>query len=378
MPPMATSGTPAADARLRAARRPSTPTTGSGLVLVRVSKTGPKATYAGRRGERGVELVERVRGDADAEVGGDASHALDGHVRLADVDDVATRELREVGAIVGDERDARAMAHGRQRSQQREDLAGRGVLGAELERRRMRLRARRARRPRDRARAPPASRRRRWRRGLASQLAPHVAPGTLGRQRVSLPPERVTVVVRVTRGRSSSGAGFERHDIAADDGVPRRGGGTLIAVEPHRARAGRRTTARDGEIPAEERLDLALARHGARDDAQPRRRGRGRGRESVDEALAVLSQDEVAEGEPLVPESRGARDRDEPRGQVDRRGPRGTSPSRARAQGSARHAGTERRPSLRRRAGRRARGADGASGRAAQARPPRASREAPT
>ena len=112
MPPMATSGTPAASrARggLRAAS--ASPTTGSGLVLLAVSNTGPNATYVGARGERRIEL--RAASCVETPTprrGRDAADAIDGHVGLPDVHHVAPREHRQVGPIVGDEGDARAVA----------------------------------------------------------------------------------------------------------------------------------------------------------------------------------------------------------------------------------------------------------------------------
>ncbi len=100
--------------------------------------------------------------------------------------------------------------------------------------------------------------------------------------------------------------GLDGDEIAAGEVVPRRVLVASIAIEAGRAALPSRAV---GEAPAEDRFALSFG-HARRGD-DPERRELG-------DRARVGAEHEVAEGEPLVAEPGGARDGDEPRGEIDR------------------------------------------------------------
>jgi hypothetical protein len=106
---------------------------GVGLQLGARREHGSVRDVVGALGEGVCQLRGIVRGDADAELWGDAAHLGDGKIVLADVHAVAAGEQREVEAIVGEEQRAGLPAERRERGEQREGVAGRRLLGAELQ-----------------------------------------------------------------------------------------------------------------------------------------------------------------------------------------------------------------------------------------------------
>ena len=115
-------------------RQPGDAHDGVGVLLRRRREDRAERDVVGAQRQSHVELLEGVRGDANAEPGGDPPDALDRHVVLAHVDQIASGENGEIGAVVGDQPHTGAMTHRSEFAEQRERLAGGDVLGAELER----------------------------------------------------------------------------------------------------------------------------------------------------------------------------------------------------------------------------------------------------
>ena len=173
----------------------------------------------------------------------------------------------------------------------------------------------------------------------------------------------------------SSGVGIG----ATEDVAPRRASSIPAALRG-RARPGG-VHRSPGRVPGTSAPTVALATSpqrnasrlpllgdSARDDAEPAGARRSALMASAESVRPSLRQDQVAEGEALSSQSRGARDGGEPRRQVDVEILVAPVASRERARGTGRRAGTARTPSRRRQRGRRGRGAGGACDREAPAR----------
>lgn len=105
-----------------------------GVALRRRLEHRTERDVVGPGGQGGGQLLARVRRHTDAKARGDPADAIDRHVRLPHVDDVAPRHDGEVRTVVGDERHAQRVTHRGELTQQREHLARRHLLRANLQR----------------------------------------------------------------------------------------------------------------------------------------------------------------------------------------------------------------------------------------------------